>query len=135
MFYYLGVSKGHRDQDLTETPTAIRAFADVGKWLNPSPLHGGALGLRGFKSHRRLQLKAPTEVAPSARAMIHTAEAARTRNPIIRLQAVELNRRFSTVTGHNCRIDCRKSGKRKNRQPSSLSLAQCFGVGFVELGS
>jgi len=68
--------------------------ADVGKRSNPSPLHGGAPELRGFESHRRLQLKAPVEVAPSPGAVIRTAEAARTRNPIIRLQAVELKRRF-----------------------------------------
>lgn len=64
--------------------------ADVGKWLNPSPLHGGASKLRGFESHHRLQTKALIEVAPSARAVIITAEAAMTCNPIIGILAVNL---------------------------------------------
>ena len=55
-------------------------IADVGKRSNSSPLHGGALMLRGFESHRRLQRKAPIEVAPSTGAVIRTAEAAQTRN-------------------------------------------------------
>src|SRR5438105_14928724 len=69
-------------------------IADVGKRSNSSPLHGGALMLRGFESHRRLQRKAPIEVAPSTGAVIRTAEAAQTRSLIIRLMAVELNSRF-----------------------------------------
>ena len=74
------------------------AFADVGKWSNPSPLQGGAHQLRGFKSRRRLHLKAPVEAATSSRAVITTAEAMETRNPIIRLQAVELKRRFHDLS-------------------------------------
>src|SRR5260370_39443023 len=69
---------------------AFVCYADVGKRLNPSPLQGGAYQLRGFKSHRRLQLKAPVEAATSSRAVITTAEAMETRNPIIRLLAVDL---------------------------------------------
>jgi hypothetical protein len=44
---------------------ALSLLADVGKRSNPSPLQGGALELRGFKSRRRLQLKAPVEAATS----------------------------------------------------------------------
>ena len=73
---------------------AFANSADVGKGSNPSPLHGGAPELRGFESHRRLQLKTPVEVAPSSRAVICTAEAAQVRTSIIRLLAVELKRRF-----------------------------------------
>ena len=69
---------------------AVSLSADVGKWLNPSSLQGGADQLRGFESHHRLQLKAPTEAATSARAEITTAEAAMTCNPIIGFLAVDL---------------------------------------------
>src|SRR6266850_1024046 len=59
-------AKGQRNQVSKTESLAFRSVADVGKWLNPSPLHRGAIQLRGFESHRRLQLKAPVEVAPSA---------------------------------------------------------------------
>ncbi len=36
-----------------QTSTLPSNYADVGKRLNPSPLQGGASGLRGFESRRR----------------------------------------------------------------------------------
>jgi hypothetical protein len=69
---------------------AVVSSADVGKWSNPSPLQGGAHQLRGFKSRRRLHLKAPVEAATSTRAVITTAEAMATRNSIMRFLAVGL---------------------------------------------
>src|ERR1035438_8379080 len=86
-------------------PTAISchpvgrfSFADVGKWLNPTPLQGGATKLRGFKSHHRLQHKAPIEAATFLGAVITTAEAMATRNPIIKLLAVDLKEIHSDVS-------------------------------------
>src|SRR5882672_11042158 len=73
----------------------VLSFADVVEVAKPVPFARGFLHrIRGFESHRRLQLKAPVEVAPSARAVIRTAEAAQTRNLSIRLLAVELKGRF-----------------------------------------
>ena len=74
-------------------PMVYCLSADVGKWLNPPPLQRGALRLRGFES-RRLQHKAPVEAATSSRAVITTAEAMATRNPIMGFLAVDLNWRF-----------------------------------------
>src|SRR5579862_752286 len=75
---------------VTQLGLAFVHFADVGKRSNPSPLQGGAHQLRGFKSHRRLQLKAPVEAATSSRAVITTAEAIATRKLIIGFLAVDL---------------------------------------------
>ena len=86
-------TKGQRAVSQLKT-LAFVSIADIGKRSNPTPLQGGALGLRGFKSHRRLQVKAPVKAATSTRAVIRTAEAARTRKFSIRLLAVELKGRF-----------------------------------------
>lgn len=86
--------KGQQPIVANQELLASADYADVGKWSNPSPLHGGAPELRGFESHRRLKLEAPVEVAPSTRAVNRTAKAVQLRTPIIRLLAVELNRRF-----------------------------------------
>lgn len=78
-----------REWDSNPFP-ALTFSADVGKWSNPVPLQGAALQLRGFESRRRLHLKAPVEAATSSRAVITTAEAMATRNPIMRFPAVDL---------------------------------------------
>lgn len=53
-----------------QSSTLPNNYADVGKWLNPVPLQGAALQLRGFESRRRFhQLKAPVEAATSSRAV------------------------------------------------------------------
>jgi hypothetical protein len=88
------MKKGRQNTVRKPLLSAFLSRADVGKWSNPSPLQGGALQLRGFKSRRRLQLKAPVEAATSSRAVITTAEAAATRTHIIGILAVELKRRF-----------------------------------------
>jgi hypothetical protein len=84
------MKKGRRIIALQEILPALFDHADVGKRLNPSPLQGGAIQLRGFKSRRRLYLKAPVEAATSSRAVITTAEAVATRNHIIGILAVDL---------------------------------------------
>jgi hypothetical protein len=42
----------------------VFVIADVGKWLNPSPLQGGAVQLRGFESHHRLQTTPQLRLQP-----------------------------------------------------------------------
>ena len=83
-------TKGQTDTVSEPELLALTVNADVGKWLNPTPLQGGAVQLRGFESRRRLQLKAPVEAATSPRAVIITAEAAMTCTPIIGTLAVNL---------------------------------------------
>jgi hypothetical protein len=65
--------------------------ADVVEVVKPVPFaRGFRHRIRGFESHRRLQLKAPVEVAPSSEAKITTAKAIATRNPIMGSLAVDL---------------------------------------------
>jgi hypothetical protein len=75
------------------------AFADVVEVVKPVPFaRGFRHWIRGFESHRRLQLKAPVEVAPSARAVITTAEAAMTCQYIIGFLAVDLKEIHSDLS-------------------------------------
>jgi hypothetical protein len=88
-------AKGHAGTVAKPELLAFARIADVVEVVKPIPFARGFLrGMRGFESHRRLQLKAPVEVAPPSRAVNCTAEAIQVRTSIIRLQAVELKRRF-----------------------------------------
>lgn len=85
--------------DLAQTTAATRTgiqggrccLADVVEVVKPVPFARGFLHrIRGFESHRRLQFKAPTQVAPCVGAEITTAEAMATRNSIMGFLAVDL---------------------------------------------
>lgn len=65
---------GQRRRHQTSTPPSNNA--DVGKWLNPVPLQGAALQLRGFESRRRFHLKPRLRLQTSSRAATTTTEAA-----------------------------------------------------------
>ena len=69
---------------------------------------------KGVTYNNNMKQEAPISAETLTGAVIHTAEAARTRNPIIRLQTVELKRRFHDLP--QLPDDCRKFGKRQNRQ-------------------
>lgn len=92
------MKKGQQTPVCKPEPLALVSFADVGKWLNPPPLQRGAIQLRGFESHRRLQLKAPVEAATSSRAVITTAEAIATRKFIMGFLAVDLKEIHSDLS-------------------------------------
>ena len=66
-------------------------IADVGKRLNPAPLQGDSCsGFVGSNPTVGSTSKAPVEAATSPRAVITTAEAIATRNPIMRFSVVDL---------------------------------------------
>ena len=72
-------------------------FGGLAEWSNAADcksvngVHGTVLG---FESLTRLKISSPAKALTSAREIDRTAEAARTSNSIIRLQAVELKRKF-----------------------------------------
>ena len=98
--YYETIYMKYKGQQPMVSTLELLAFAvpaDVGKWSNPVPLQGAALQLRGFASHRRLQLKALVEAATLTRAKTTTAEAAMTCNFIIGIPSVDLKEIHSDV--------------------------------------
>jgi hypothetical protein len=78
-----------------QSSTLPNNYTGVGKWLNPVPLQGAALQLRGFESRRRFHFNlTPITALTVTGAEPITAEAAMSADTfIIRLSAVNLNRR------------------------------------------
>jgi hypothetical protein len=67
-------TKGQQNLDPIQELLALVKSADVVEVAKPAPFARGFLHrIRGFESHRRLQLKAPVEVAPFPGAVIRTA--------------------------------------------------------------
>ena len=84
-------NKAKASVSVAKPNTLAVCLADVVEAVKPVPFARGFLHrIRGFESHRRLQLRASVEVAPSSEAEITTAEAIATRKPIMGLMAVDL---------------------------------------------